>query len=118
MAKNVLNKPLIVCSADPVTGAFRNGKCDTCAADRGMHTICVRVTADFLEFSREQGNDLSTPMPEYAFPGLQPGDYWCLCLARWVEAHQAGMAPSVKLEATHASVLEFVELACLREYAI
>ena len=118
MAKNVLGGSLIVCSADPITGAFRNGKCDTCADDRGMHTICVQVTAEFLEFSREQGNDLSTPVPEYSFPGLKPGDYWCLCLSRWIEAYQVGMAPRVKLEATHASVLEFVELACLREYAV
>jgi uncharacterized protein (DUF2237 family) len=118
MAKNVLNSDLMVCSADPLTGAFRNGKCDTCADDRGMHTVCVQVTDAFLEFSREQGNDLSTPMLEYGFPGLVSGDFWCLCLSRWVQAYEAGMAPLVKLEATHASVLEFVELHSLREYAV
>jgi len=118
MAKNVLGGELMVCSTDPVTGFFRNGKCDTCADDRGMHTVCALMTDDFLVFSREAGNDLSTPIPEYDFPGLKKGDYWCLCLMRWVEAYNAGMAPKIKLEATHASVLEFVELERLREYAV
>jgi uncharacterized protein (DUF2237 family) len=118
MAKNVLGGELMVCSTDPVTGFFRNGKCDTCADDRGMHTVCALMTDDFLVFSREAGNDLSTPIPEYDFPGLKKGDYWCLCLMRWVEAYNAGMAPKIKLEATHASVLEFVELERLLEYAV
>lgn len=103
---------------DPVTGYFRNGCCDTTADDAGMHTICARMTAEFLAFSRARGNDLSTPRPEYAFPGLRPGDYWCLCLGRWMEALQAGMAPPVKLEATHASVLEFVDIEVLRANAV
>jgi len=117
MAKNVLGGELVVCAADPVTGFFRTGKCDTCAEDRGMHTVCVLMTEEFLEFSREQGNDLSTPVPEYGFPGLLPGDYWCLCLSRGIEAYQAGVAPLVKLEATHASVVEFVDLEMLKAYA-
>ncbi len=118
MAKNVLGGNLVVCSADPRTGFFRNGKCDTCGEDEGMHTVCVELTAEFLEFSRAQGNDLSTPIPEYGFPGLQPGDFWCLCLMRWVQAHEAGMAPRIKLEATHASAVEFIDLKHLKEYAI
>ena len=108
----------MVCSADPLTGFYRNGKCDTCGEDEGMHTVCVKLTAEFLRFSREQGNDLSTPIPEYGFPGLQPGDFWCLCLSRWVQAYEAGMAPRIKLEATHASVVEFIEMKHLREYAV
>jgi len=118
MAKSVLGEPLMACNMEPRTGFFRNGKCDTCADDRGMHTICVRVTDAFLVFSKERGNDLSTPMPEYDFLGLKDGDYWCLCLMRWVEAYEAGRAPQVKLEATHASVLEFIDLPRLREYAV
>ena len=118
MAKNILGGPLVTCSENPLTGFFRNGKCDTRADDQGMHTICVLMTDDFLAFSREHGNDLSTPMPEYGFPGLTGGDYWCLCLSRWIQAYEAGMAPKVKLEATHASVLEFIELDRLQEYAV
>ncbi len=118
MAKNVLGGNLVVCSADPRTGFFRNGKCDTCGEDEGMHTVCVEMTAEFLEFSREQGNDLSTPNPEYGFPGLQPGDFWCLCLTRWIQAYHAGMAPKIKLEATHASAVEFIDMEHLQAYAI
>ncbi len=118
MAKNILGTDLIPCSIDPMTGFFRNGKCDTRADDAGMHTICVLVTTEFLAFSKEKGNDLSTPIPEYSFPGLKPGDYWCLCLSRWIQAYNEGMAPKVRLEATHASVLEFIELECLQEYAV
>ena len=118
MARNVLGTELIVCSSEPITGFFRNGKCDTWGDDRGMHTVCVQTTERFLEFSKAQGNDLSTPMPEYQFPGLIPGDFWCLCLPRWVEAYQAGMAPKIKLEATHASVLEFIDLQILKTFAV
>lgn len=118
MAKNVLGGDLIVCSADPVTGFFRTGKCDTCGEDAGMHTVCVELTSEFLEFSRERGNDLSTPMPEAGFPGLQPGDFWCLCMSRWIEAFHAGKAPRVKLEATHASVVEFIDLHHLQAHAV
>jgi uncharacterized protein (DUF2237 family) len=118
MAKNVFGDELAVCSADPVTGFFRNGKCDTNGQDRGMHMVCAEMTEEFLEFSREHGNDLSTPIPENGFPGLVPGDYWCLCLPRWIQAYQAGMAPRLKLEATHVSVLEFVEMDHLLDYAV
>lgn len=118
MARNVLGEELIACSTDPMTGFFRTGLCDTCGDDRGMHTICAQMTEDFLRFSAEQGNDLTTAMPAYNFPGLVPGDFWCLCLGRWLQAHEAGMAPKVKLEATHASVLEFIDLSTLREYAV
>ena len=118
MAKNVLGDPLVTCSENPLTGFFRNGKCDTRADDQGMHTVCALMTDDFLAFSREHGNDLSTPMPEYGFPGLKGGDYWCLCLSRWIQAYEKGMAPQVKLEATHASVLEFIDIDRLQEYAV
>ena len=118
MAKNVLGGDLVPCSMDPVTGFFRNGKCDTRADDQGMHTVCVLMTDEFLAFSKLRGNDLSTPIPEYNFPGLEAGDYWCLCLSRWVQAYDAGMAPQVRLESTHASVLEFIELQILQEYAV
>jgi len=116
MARNVLGDSLIPCSLDPLTGFFRTGLCDTCGDDRGMHTICVQLTDAFLEFSAARGNDLITPMRELGFPGLQSGDFWCLCLGRWVEALQAGCPPSVRLEATHASVLEFVDLAVLQQH--
>lgn len=102
---------------NPVTGFFRNGKCDTCADDTGMHTICVRMTGEFLAFSMARGNDLVTPQPEFNFPGLMPGDTWCVCLGRWQEAREAGVAPPVKLEATHVSVLEFVDFETLKVYA-
>ncbi|MCF7816876.1 MAG: DUF2237 domain-containing protein [Kiritimatiellales bacterium] len=118
MAKNVLGGELMVCSMDPLTGFFRKGKCDTCGDDRGMHTVCAEMTAEFLAYSKEQGNDLSTPVPEHGFPGLEPGDYWCLCLGRWIEAYQAGMAPRLKLEACHISVLEFIDLDRIKAYAV
>ena len=118
MAKNVLGEELIECSSSPMTGYYRNGKCDTCGDDKGMHMLCAQMTTEFLEFSAEQGNDLSTPLPAYNFPGLCEGDYWCLCLPRWIEAHEAGMAPWVKLSATHISVLEFVDLNILKSYAV
>ena len=101
-----------------MTGYFRTGTCDTCGDDKGMHMVCAKLTRQFLEFSKAQGNDLTTPMPAYNFPGLQPGDYWCLCLPRWVEAHEAGVAPRIKLAATHTSVLEFVDLDILKSYAV
>ena len=118
MPKNVLGNSLISCSKNPLTGFFRNGKCDTCSDDIGMHTVCALMTDDFLKFSYENGNDLSTPRPEYNFPGLNEGDYWCLCLSRWIQAYNAKCAPKVKLDATHASVLEFVELSKLKEFEV
>ncbi len=117
-AKNVLGEPLVPCSLDPLTGFYRTGCCDTGAGDDGVHVVCAEMTADFLEFSRRRGNDLSTPMPEYGFPGLNPGDRWCLCASRWQEALEAGKAPRVVLAATHMSALEFVDLEDLKKYAV
>ncbi len=115
---NVLGEKLEPCSTDPVTGFFRNGCCDTSATDRGSHTVCVVMTAEFLAFSKARGNDLSTPRPEFGFDGLKPGDQWCLCAARFVEAYEAGMAPRVKLISTHKKALEIVALDRLREHAL
>ena len=115
---NVLGEKLEPCSTDPVTGFFRNGCCDTSAADRGSHTVCVVMTAEFLAFSSSCGNDLSTPRPEFGFDGLKPGDQWCLCAARFLEACEAGRAPRVKLIATHRRALEIVALDHLREHAL
>lgn len=117
-AKNVLGTELQTCSTDPMTGFFRNGCCHTGPGDEGLHLVCARMTKEFLEFSRSRGNDLSTPIPEYGFPGLKPGDRWCLCAARWKEALEADMAPPVVLEATHISALEFMELEELQAHAI
>lgn len=117
-AKNVLGTELQSCSTDPVTGFYRTGCCDTGPEDFGLHLVCAEMTAEFLEFSRNAGNDLSTPVPEYGFPGLSPGDRWCLCVQRWKEALEAGMAPQVVLEATHISSLEFVSLEELQLYAV
>jgi len=117
-ARNVLGNELIPCSLDPVTGFFRNGCCETGPHDVGMHTVCAVMTVEFLSYSREAGNDLSTPRPEFAFAGLKPGDHWCLCAARWAEAAQADKAPRVVLEATHERTLEFVELAALKRFAV
>ncbi len=114
---NVLGGPLEPCSTDPMTGFFRNGACDTCAADRGSHTVCAVMTAEFLAYSAYVGNDLSTPRPEFRFPGLKPGDSWCLCAARFVQAHDEGCAPRVNLAATHARALDIVPLAVLTEHA-
>ena len=115
---NVLGAPLECCCREPMTGFYRDGFCRTGTADRGMHTVCVVVTDDFLAFSREQGNDLSTPRMEYDFPGLKDGDRWCLCVTRWKDALEAGCAPQVVLEATHISALEWVSLEELRAHAV
>ena len=114
-AKNVLGTELVPCSYDPLTGYFRDGCCDTSESDLGSHLVCVRVTREFLGFSAERGNDLSTPRPAYRFAGLQPGDRWCLCANRWREALEAGLAPPVVLESTHIKALEFVTLAQLEK---
>ena len=116
--KNVLGKDLEVCCMSPKTGFYRNGKCDTGPGDFGIHTVCVQATAEFLKFSKERGNDLSTPVPDWAFPGLKPGDCWCLCASRWKEAYDAGCAPKVNLNATHISTLEFASLEELQEVAL
>lgn len=115
---NVLGEPLVPCSEDPVTGFFRDGHCNTCDEDTGSHTVCVEATQEFLEFSRFRGNDLSTPAPEHGFPGLQPGDAWCVCAARWLEAHQHGRAPRVYVTRTHQRALEIVPMELLRKYAV
>jgi uncharacterized protein (DUF2237 family) len=117
-ATNVLGTPLEMCSSDPLTGFYRDGCCHTGPGDRGLHTVCAEVTAEFLVFSKARGNDLSTPRPEFGFPGLNPGDRWCLCVQRWEEALLAGVAPGVHLEATHVSALEFVDLDDLKEHAV
>jgi uncharacterized protein (DUF2237 family) len=117
MAKNVLGGDLVPCGLDPVTGFYRDGCCNTGADDVGMHIVCAVMTAEFLDFSLSQGNDLITPHPEFGFAGLAPGDRWCVCAARWVEALEADVAPPVVLDATHASALEWVALADLRAHA-
>ena len=114
---NVLGGVLKPCSTRPVTGFYRDGCCNTGAEDLGLHTVCVVLTAEFLTFSRSRGNDLSTPMPQYGFPGLNPGDRWCLCASRWKEAYDANTAPQVVLEATHAVTLQVVSLAALKQHA-
>jgi uncharacterized protein (DUF2237 family) len=117
-ALNVLGQPLAPCSMDPLTGFYRDGCCNTDHEDTGIHTVCVRVTAKFLAFSRAQGNDLSTPAPQFGFDGLKPGDQWCLCAGRWREALDAGMAPPVVLAATHEETLAIVPLAELKRHAL
>jgi uncharacterized protein (DUF2237 family) len=117
MAKNVLGGDLQGCSMDPVTGFFRDGCCHTSKEDTGMHTVCAVMTEEFLVYSRSMGNDLMTPRIEFQFPGLKAGDRWCLCLGRWVEALDAGIAPPVVLEATHASVCEFIDRNDLEMHA-
>jgi uncharacterized protein (DUF2237 family) len=117
VAKNVLGTDLEPCGRDPLTGFYRTGCCDTGAEDAGVHTVCAVVTEEFLAFSRSVGNDLSTPVPAYGFPGLVPGDRWCLCAARWQEALDVGVAPPVVLAATHAGTLEWAGLDDLRRHA-
>lgn len=114
---NVLGGALTPCSIDPVTGFFRNGACDTCAADRGSHTVCAVMTEEFLAYSKYLGNDLSTPRPEFRFPGLKAGDRWCLCASRFLQAHDEGVAPKVTLSATHRRALDIVPLELLKRYA-
>lgn len=114
---NVLGQALQPCSMEPLTGFFRDGCCNTSREDFGSHTVCVQVSSAFLTFSAERGNDLSTPRPEYGFAGLKPGDQWCLCAARWVEALMAGVAPPIRLAACHEDVLELVSLETLVEHA-
>lgn len=115
---NVFGEPLAPCSVSPKTGFFRDGCCNTSAEDVGSHTVCVEVTRDFLEFSRARGNDLSTPVPQFDFPGLRPGDRWCLCAERWLQAQQHDAAPRVVLTATHQNALDIIPLEVLREFAV
>lgn len=117
-ARNVLGGSLEICSVAPMTGFFRDGCCQTGGGDFGAHVVCAQVTPEFLDYTKAQGNDLSTPVPAFHFPGLKPGDRWCLCAARWKEALDDGMAPPVVLESTHAAALEYVSLADLQQHAV
>ncbi|MBD1843007.1 DUF2237 domain-containing protein [Cyanobacteria bacterium FACHB-63] len=117
-ARNVLGEELQSCCTSPMTGYYRDGFCSTGAGDTGVHVVCAQLTAEFLEFTKSRGNDLSTPMPLYDFPGLKPGDRWCLCAARWKEALDAGVAPPVVLASTHAAALEYASLTELKQHAV
>ena len=117
MEKNVFGEPLEICCLKPMTGYFRDGSCRTDNEDIGTHTVCAVMTEDFLRFSAQMGNDLSTPIPYYKFPGLKEGDKWCLCVNRWIEAEKAGKAPKLILEATHEKTLEYTKLDLLVKYA-
>jgi uncharacterized protein (DUF2237 family) len=117
-ARNVLGEPLEICSFKPMTGFYRDGCCNTGPEDIGSHTVCAVMTADFLEFSKSRGNDLSTPLPEFGFPGLRPGDRWCLCAPRWQEALHANRAPRVVLRATHEGALAYCAFADLKRFAV
>jgi len=114
--RNVYGGPLHPCSRNPLTGFFRDGCCRICEEDTGSHTVCAEMTADFLAFSQKEGNDLSTPVPEHGFPGLSPGDRWCLCASRWLEAYHAGVAPPLILNATNAAVLDLVPLPVMERF--
>ncbi|MEH6556320.1 MAG: DUF2237 domain-containing protein [Oceanicoccus sp.] len=115
---NVFGEALEVCGENPITGFYRDGKCNTCAEDVGSHTVCIEASQAFLEYSRFKGNDLSTPMPEFDFEGLKPGDSWCLCAIRWLEAMESNMAPRVYLQRTHVRALEVVPIELLKKYAV
>lgn len=115
---NVFGEELEVCGENPVTGFYRDGKCNTCDEDVGSHTVCIETSQEFLEYSRFKGNDLSTPMPEFGFGGLKPGDSWCLCAVRWLEAVESNMAPRVYLQKTHIRALEVVPIEILKKYAV
>ena len=115
---NVLGEKLEVCGMDPVTGFYRDGVCNTCKDDFGSHTVCIETSQEFLDYTKSQGNDLSTPMPAYGFEGLEPGDNWCVCAGRWLEAEKRGMAPRLNLQSTHIRALEIIPMELLIKYAI
>ena len=115
---NIFNEPLEACSFDPVTGFFRSGCCETSEQDIGSHTVCAIMTEEFLKFSKSKGNDLSTPVPAFDFPGLKTGDRWCLCAARWLEAYEAGSAPSIIARATHRRALEIIPMEAMKEFSL
>ena len=115
---NVLGEKLEVCSKDPVTGFYRDGVCNTCKDDFGSHTVCIETSQEFLDYTKSQGNDLSTPMPAYGFEGLEPGDNWCVCAGRWLEAEKRGMAPRLNLQSTHIRALEIIPMELLIKYAV
>ena len=115
---NIFNEPLEECSCDPLTGFYRNGCCDTSDLDKGSHTVCAIMTESFLEFSKLRGNDLSTPVAEFNFPGLKPGDKWCLCANRWLEAYEVNQAPAVIAKSTNSKALQIITIEQIKEYAI
>ena len=115
---NVFGEKLEVCGMDPVTGFYRDGVCNTCKDDFGSHTVCIETSQEFLDFTKSQGNDLSTPMPAYGFEGLEPGDNWCVCAGRWLEAEKRGMAPRLNLQSTHIRALEIIPMELLIKYAV
>ena len=115
---NVLGEKLEVCGMDPVTGFYRDGVCNTCKDDFGSHTVCIETSQEFLDYTKSQGNDLSTPMPAYGFEGLEPGDNWCICAGRWLEAEKRGMAPRLNLQSTHIRALEIIPMELLIKYAV
>jgi hypothetical protein len=115
---NVLGEKLEVCGMDPVTGFYRDGLCNTCKDDFGSHTVCIETSQEFLDYTKSQGNDLSTPMPAYGFEGLEPGDNWCVCAGRWLEAEKRGMAPRLNLQSTHIRALEIIPMELLIKYAV
>jgi|TARA_B110000003_G_scaffold4159_1_gene4488 hypothetical protein len=115
---NVLGEKLEVCGMDPVTGFYRDGVCNTCKDDFGSHTVCIETSQEFLDYTKSQGNDLSTPMPAYGFEGLEPGDNWCVCAGRWLEAEKRGMAPRLNLQSTHIRALEIIPMELLIKYAV
>ncbi|MBL1277766.1 MAG: DUF2237 domain-containing protein [Ectothiorhodospiraceae bacterium] len=115
---SVLDEPLVMCGNDPITGFFRDGSCNTCEQDVGSHTVCIEVSKEFLEYTRFKGNDLSTPIPEANFKGLRPGNSWCLCAARWLEAYEDDMAPRVYLTKTHKKALEIITIDLLKKFAV
>ena len=115
---SVLDEPLVMCGNDPITGFFRDGSCNTCEQDVGSHTVCIEVSKEFLEHTRFKGNDLSTPIPEANFKGLRPGNSWCLCAARWLEAYEDDMAPRVYLTKTHKKALEIITIDLLKKFAV
>ena len=115
---NVLGEKLEVCGMDPVTGFYRDGVCNTCKDDLGSHTVCIETSQEFLDYTKSQGNDLSTPMPAYGFEGLEPGDNWCVCAGRWLEAEKRGMAPRLNLQSTHIRALEIIPMELLIKYAV
>jgi len=117
-ARNVLGSPLRPCCFDPMTGFYRDGLCNTGPNDYGTHVVCAKMTKEFLSFTKSRGNDLSTPLPIYNFPGLKPDDQWCLCATRWREAMLAGVAPPIILESTHEKALEFIEIEILKKYSV
>lgn len=114
---NVFGEKLEICGQDPITGFYRDGKCNTCKADSGSHTVCIETSKEFLEYTRFRGNDLSTPAPEFGFKGLKPGNSWCVCAARWLEAEKSGMAPRLNLKSTHIKALSVIPMELLKKYS-